>query len=236
MRRIKKPFLAMFLLLIGILVLTQASIPYLLAGVVESGLRSIMPEAEEIRARLRGFPALAMLMGHVSHLEVWIKRVPVSGLWLEEVYLFGRDVQLNLKILNEKNSHILHRGELTVEAVITEKSLGEYLSDRFTWLYQPKVDFYPPDTAEISCQVYFLGEYFPLKVKGSITTEEGRWLKYRPLEIAVVGWELPESLIQFFSEELTFRIDMSDGRYPLRIDRSVIQDDRLLVIPMPTGL
>lgn len=125
----------LFLLFVG---LCEALLPRIGAGALERALRESL-KTETVTVDARTFPATLMLFGRIGHIDIEAARGMLGELCAEKLSLHGEGVRVPSDALLNNNFAVTDANVLTLEGVVTEQNLADFLNRQVDQVKEAKV-------------------------------------------------------------------------------------------------
>ena len=132
-----------FLLIVGLLFLLfvglcEAILPRVGSGALERALRESL-KTDAVTVNARTFPATMMLFGRIGHIDIEAVRGMLGELCAEKLSLHGEGVRVPSDALLNNNFAVTDADVLTLEGVVTEQNLADFLNRQVDQVKEAKV-------------------------------------------------------------------------------------------------
>lgn len=190
-----KRLLVVVLLLAVVLVgASELVLPGLVSRQLASGLQETFGTGESMTVKLRSFPALRMLTGHLDQINVVSSNVPAGSLNLDNLSVTMTDVSVNMRdLLAKKGLTVTHASGAKVVITIGEASLQRYLLEGVDTLGEPRVLI--NDAMEISGYLTVVGKKVLVTFGGRFALKDDHWVSFTFDRAKVGDVEVPEAFV-----------------------------------------
>lgn len=217
--------------LLVLFALSEVALPALVASRVEASVKEALGgAAAEVRARVSGRPALAMLFGRYRDVSIEVEGMHAAGLRLAQVTLSAPRVTLPVgRLPVYEDEWAIALDGATVEAVITEADVNAYLAASRTATSGASVEF-TQGRAVMTAPLHFAGNEMLLTTEGDMAlAENGRLLEYDMKSVTIDGKAIPALLVDIASEVVTVGVDLSGLPLGIRASSVNVVDNALLL-------
>jgi len=223
---VKKVAIVLSILLV-LVVLVEVSAPRLIARGLEMGLRRTLGSNAEIR--LDAYPSLRLLLGQFEELTVVTRGIDLGGLKAEEYTLAVEQITVNLRqLLARRELRFVNQGRLTVQVIITEGELSNFLRDRIPALKDWRVQI-SADNAEAIGKIPLQNIDLDVRVRGKFQALGKEKVAFVPELVEVQGAELPSALVQTLLQDSELYIDLKAAPMPLELTEVKMESGRLVI-------
>jgi len=212
---IKKVLLIVVLVIIGIFVLSEFLVPEHAASEIRTALDDYFDEYSDLELKVGARPALKLLDGKADYLEFSARRVRAEGLYFDAVYAYFTDLEF-------QDDEII--GEMkALELVLLAADLNDYLVD-----YDIEL-LLEPGSVRALTPVEVFGQIMEIKVRGSLSIREERYLVFSPDSVILEGLEIPRAWLDDVLKEVRLEIDLDRFPVPFRVEEVHVGEDKLLL-------
>lgn len=212
----------LFLLFVG---LCEALLPRVGSGALERALRESL-KTDAVTVNARTFPATMMLFGRIGHIDIEAVRGMLGELCAEKLTLHGEGVRVPSDALLNNNFAVSDADVLTLEGVVTEQNLADFLNRQVDQVKEAKVSITKEKViadgktgiAGLTADVHLEGVFF--------------------IEDNAICLRLTNVVVKkiFFGKDLTAnffdKIDLYDFRrlnMPVELDEAVHEDGQVVL-------
>lgn len=229
MRVLRAIFILVVALVFVVFVGGQAIIPPFVESQIASGIRSELPDADNIDVRASGFPAYRMLTGRFSRLAVDVAGLDVDGLRVERFRLRGEAAYFRVSGLLRRELVLETAQRMTTELSIAAKDLAAYLEEKAGTVLDVRVILEEPSRATVVGGVSVLGQTLELGMSGRFTAEGGETIVFRPDSIVLLDEKVPPFLVESIAEAWNLSIDVSGLPIPHRVETIRVEEESLII-------
>lgn len=219
-----------FLMIVGLLVLlfvglAEVLLPSIGAGTLERILRETL-KTDTVTVNARTFPACRLLIGHIGDIDIVAEHGMLGNLPTEKLSLHGECVQMPQDVLLNNNFAILDADVLTLEGVVTEGNLADFLNRDIKEIDDAKVKI-TKEKVLADATTKIVGRKADVHIEGVFFIEDNMiCLRLTNVQVKKI----------FFGRDLTAnffdRIDLYDFNrlnMPVELDEAVHEDGQVVL-------
>ena len=217
-----------FLIIVGLLIvlvvgLCETFLPRIGAGALERALRESM-KTKTVTVNARTFPAFMMLFGRIGNIDIETEKGKLGDLCAEKLSLHGEGVKMPSDALLNQNFAVTDADVLTLEGVVTEQNLADFLNQQVDQLKDAKVSI-TKEKVIADAKMGFSGLTADVHAEGTFFIEDNT-ICLRMTNVTVkklfFGRDLTANLID--------RIDLYDFNQlnmPVELDEAIHEDGQV---------
>ncbi len=223
---LKRLLLVILLLAIVAVGASELVLPGLVSKELSSNLQETFGTGDAMHIKLRSFPALRMLTGHLDQINVVSSNVPAGSLNLDTLSVTMTDVSVNMRdLLAHKGLAIKHAAGAKVVITISEASFQRYLLEGVEGLGDPRVLI--NDRMEISGYITVAGIKTLVTFGGSFALKDDNWVSFTVSQVKVGDVEMPESFVSTFLGLLGApELGLDLGKFPLPLKGTAVRQEQ----------
>ena len=219
-----------FLMIVGCLLLllvglAEAVLPKICAGALGRVLQQAL-KTDTVTVSTRTFPASRLLFGHIGDIDAEAENGRLGNLPTKKLSLHGECVQMPYDVLWHQNFAITDADVLTLEGVVTEENLADFLNNEVKEIDDAKVNITKEQVvADATTKV--MGRSADVHIEGVFFIEDNK-IALRLTHVKVKKIFFGRDLTANFFE----RIDLYDFNrlnMPVELDEAVHEDGQVVL-------
>ena len=211
-----------FLLLIG---LAELGLPKIGAGALERTLRESM-KTETVTVNARTFPAFMMLFGRIGNIDVEADKGMLGELCAEKLTLHGEGVKMPSDALLKNNFAVTDADVLTLEGVVTETNLADFLNKQVEHLKDAKVSI-TKEKVVADAKMGISGLTADVHIEGVFFIENNA-ICLRPTNVTVKKIFFGRDLTASFLDKIDL-YDFNQLNMPVELDEAIHGDGEVVL-------
>ncbi len=217
------------IIVVILMVVGQYALPKLVERRIEVGLERSFDDVKFVDAQVEAYPAVILLGGRLTSINLDLRRVTMGDLTLDAVLLDGRNLTVDVRrLVAGEGVTVRSADSLKATFVIGEEDLNRYF-----WARVNESQFFSValerGRAVLEGSIRLLGRLLNVTVAGHFLVEGGANVSFVPQEVTVQNTRVPQLLLDLIAEEWTIPLDLDQEAIPLVITDLLVEDGKLLI-------
>jgi len=229
---LKRLVAVLVLLFVVIAGAAELVLPGVVSRELAQGLQQTFGTGDAMTVKLRSFPALRLLTGHLDEITVVSSNVPAGSLNLDSLSVTMTGVSVNMRdLLTHKGLEVKHAAGAKVVITVSQESLRRYLLSNVQGLADPMVAV-GPDGLGISGNLTVAGRKVKVAFMGGFSLKNDHWVSFELKRVAVGDVPVPEAFLPAFLSLLgtpELGIDLSKFPLPLKGTAVRLEPGKLII-------
>lgn len=220
MSRKKRSLWLIIILIVILFLITEIFLP----GLAEDRLKKILDKRadkiENLDIKVASFPALKILLGRIDHVSV-----NIEGLVVDELYINHMNINYHDLIFSKTGFSGINT---RLEAMVTEKSLNDYIDSKYPDLENFNVTI-NPEQVLMEGAIKLFEARINLKLAGNFVINDKEEIYFVPADFQLENIKIPIDLLKRYLEGLNFSFDLKELEIPLSIDELRLGSGRMII-------